>query len=92
VYFSAIARGAGLSAWRVTELGGVRDALGEAISSPNPELVEVVTDPNALSIPPKITAEQVGSFALAGGGVVLNGGVGRMIEPARSNLRNIPRP
>lgn len=92
VDYSAIARAAGLSAWRVTEPGGVRDALGEALSSPNPELVEVVTDPNALSIPPRITAEQVGSFALAGGKVVLNGGVGRMIEMARSNLRNIPRP
>ena len=92
VDFSAIARGAGLSAWRVTEPGGVREALGEALSSPGPELVEVVTDPNALSIPPRITAEQVGSFALAGGKVVLNGGVGRMIEMARSNLRYIPRP
>jgi pyruvate dehydrogenase (quinone) len=92
VDFSAIARGVGLSAWRVTEPGGVRDALGEALSSPDPELVELVTDPNALSIPPRITAEQVGSFALAGGKVILNGGVGRMVEMARSNLRNIPRP
>jgi pyruvate dehydrogenase (quinone) len=56
------------------------------------QLVELVTDPNALSVPPKITAEEVGSFALAGGKVILNGGVGRMIEMARSNLRNIPRP
>lgn len=92
VDYSAIARGAGLSARRVTAPGDVRDALSEALSSPGLELVEVVTDPNALSMPPKITAEQVGSFALAGGKVVLNGGVGRMIEMARSNLRNIPRP
>ncbi len=92
VDYSAIAHGAGLSARRVTEPGDVRDALDEALSSPGPELVEIVTDPNALSIPPRITAEQVGSFALAGGKVVLDGGVGRMIELARSNLRNIPRP
>jgi pyruvate dehydrogenase (quinone) len=92
VDFSAIARGVGLSARRVTAPADVRDALGEALSSPDPELVELVTDPNALSIPPKITAEEVGSFALAGGKVILNGGVGRMIEMARTNLRNIPRP
>jgi pyruvate dehydrogenase (quinone) len=92
VDFSAIARGAGLSARRVTEPGDVREALEEALSSPEPELVELVTDPNALSVPPRITAEQVGSFALAGGKVILNGGVGRMIEMARTNLRNIPRP
>jgi pyruvate dehydrogenase (quinone) len=92
VDFSTIARGAGLSARRVTEPGDVREALEEALSSPEPELVELVTDPNALSVPPRITAEQVGSFALAGGKVILNGGVGRMIELARTNLRNIPRP
>jgi len=92
VDFSAIARGAGLSTRRVTAPGDVRETLEEALSSPEPELVELVTDPNALSIPPRITAEQVGSFALAGGNVILNGGVGRMIEMARSNLRNIPCP
>ena len=92
VDFSAIARGAGLSARRVSAPSDVREALGEALSSPDPELVELVTDPNAVSVPPKITVEQVGSFALAGGKVILNGGVGRMIEMARTNLRNILRP
>jgi thiamine pyrophosphate-dependent acetolactate synthase large subunit-like protein len=51
-----------------------------------------VTDPNALSIPPHITATQVKGFALAAGKIVLGGGVGRMLELARSNVRNIPRP
>ena len=31
-------------------------------------------------------------FALAAGKTVLSGGVGRMVDLARSNLRNIPRP
>jgi pyruvate dehydrogenase (quinone) len=51
-----------------------------------------VTDSNALSIPPHITGEQVSGFALAASKVVLDGGVGRMLELARANLRNIPRP
>jgi pyruvate dehydrogenase (quinone) len=55
-------------------------------------LVDLVTDPNALSIPPHISADQVKGFALAAGKIMLEGGVGKMIEMARSNLRNVPRP
>lgn len=43
-------------------------------------------------MPPTIIAEQVRGFALAVSGTVLEGGVGRMLSLARSNLRNIPRP
>jgi pyruvate dehydrogenase (quinone) len=43
-------------------------------------------------MPPRVTAAQLKGFALAAGKVVLDGGVGQMIELARSNLRNIPRP
>jgi len=52
--------------------------------------VDLVTDPNALSIPPHISGTQVTGFALAATKVVLSGGVGKMLEMARSNLRNIP--
>jgi pyruvate dehydrogenase (quinone) len=55
-------------------------------------LVDLVTDPNALSLPPRISGEQVKGFALAATKVVLNGSVGRMVDMARANLRNIPRP
>jgi pyruvate dehydrogenase (quinone) len=37
----------------------------------------LVTDPNALSIPPHITRAQVKGFALSGGKIVLDGGWGR---------------
>jgi hypothetical protein len=53
--------------------------------------VDVVTDPNSLVIPPKITSEQLTGFALSAGRTVLTGGVGRMIDLARANLRNTPR-
>jgi pyruvate dehydrogenase (quinone) len=92
VDFGAIAAACGIPSVRVEKPAQVRDALTEAFARPGPALVELVTDPNALSIPPKITSEQVRGFALAAGRTVLDGGVGRMIEMARSNLRNIPRP
>ncbi|GLY84652.1 hypothetical protein [Actinoallomurus iriomotensis] len=64
----------------------------EAFRRDGPALVDVVTDPAALSIPPHITGEQLTGFALSASKMVINGGVGRMLQLARSNLRNIPRP
>ncbi|GAB2733993.1 pyruvate dehydrogenase [Kitasatospora kifunensis] len=92
VDYAAIAAAAGVRGWRVTEPRQVREVLAEALEHPGPALVDLVTDPNALSIPPHITAAQLKGFALAAGKTVLSGGVGRMIDLARSNLRNIPRP
>ncbi|MCM6776385.1 pyruvate dehydrogenase [Nocardia sp. CDC159] len=92
VDFSAIAAGCGIPSVRVEKPTEIRDALTAALGRPGPALIELITDPNALSIPPKITAAQVRGFALAAGRTVLDGGVGKMIELARTNLRNIPRP
>jgi pyruvate dehydrogenase (quinone) len=90
--FAAVARAMGAHGVRVEDPRGVRDALREAFDHDGPALVDVVTDPNALSIPPHITGKQVGGFAVSSSKLVLNGGVGRMLQLARANLRNIPRP
>ena len=90
--YAAIARAAGIHSLRVEQPANVEPALMEALAHPGPALVDLVTDANALSIPPHITAGQVKGFALGAGKVVLDGGVGRMAELARANVRNIPRP
>ncbi|MEU2432479.1 pyruvate dehydrogenase [Streptomyces sp. NPDC007861] len=90
--FSAIARAAGAFGVRVEKPKQLAGALKDAFAHKGPALVDVVTDPNALSIPPRISAEMVTGFALSAGKIVLDGGVGRMVQMARSNLRNVPRP
>ncbi|MEU8887680.1 pyruvate dehydrogenase [Streptomyces sp. NPDC048442] len=90
--FSAVARACGAYGVRVEKPKQLAGALKDAFRHRGPALVEVVTDPNALSIPPRIKAQQVKGFALSAGKVVLDGGVGRMVQMARSNLRNVPRP
>ena len=89
VDYAAIARAAGLDAVRITRPDEVRDGLAEALAAPRPVLVDVVTDPNALSLPPNITVQQIRGFAMAAGRTVLAGGVGKMLDLARSNLRNV---
>ncbi|MBB4984886.1 MULTISPECIES: pyruvate dehydrogenase [Streptomyces] len=90
--FAAIARAAGAYGVRVEKPRQLAGALKDAFKHKGPALVDVVTDPNALSIPPKISAEMVTGFALSASKIVLDGGVGRMLQMARSNLRNVPRP
>ncbi|MFC7791264.1 pyruvate dehydrogenase [Streptomyces cinereoruber] len=90
--FAAIARAAGAHGIRVEKPKQLAGALKEAFKHKGPALVDVVTDPNALSIPPKIKADMVTGFALSASKIVLDGGVGRMLQMARSNLRNVPRP
>jgi pyruvate dehydrogenase (quinone) len=92
VDFAALAKAAGLHSRRVEKPGDVRDGIREILAHDGPALLDVVTDPNALSIPPNITASQVRGFALAASRTVLGGGVGKMLQLAKSNLRNIPRP
>jgi pyruvate dehydrogenase (quinone) len=89
VDYARIAADAGLAAVRITEPADVRDGLAQALSSPGPALVDVVTDPNALSLPPRITGEQIRGFVTGAGKAVLAGGVGKMLNLARTNLRNV---
>jgi pyruvate dehydrogenase (quinone) len=90
--FAAVARACGAYGVRVEKPKDLPGALKDAFKHKGPALVDVVTDPNALSIPPKISAEMVTGFALSASKMVLDGGVGRMLQMARSNLRNVPRP
>lgn len=92
VDFTSIAQACGLPALRVENPAGIDDALRATFATPGPAVLEIITDPNALSIPPKITGEMLKGFALSAGRTVLGGGVGTMLELARSNIRNIPRP
>lgn len=90
--YAAIARAAGALGIRVVRPAEVRGALREAFAHDGPALIDVVTDPAALAVPPKITTKQLTGFALSASRTVLTGGVGRMVHLARANLRNIPRP
>jgi pyruvate dehydrogenase (quinone) len=90
--YAAIAHAVGIGSVRIEDPATLRDRLTGALAHPGPMLVDLVTDPNALSIPSHITRAEVKGFALSGGKIVLDGGVGKMIELARTNLRNIPHP
>lgn len=90
--FADIAAGMGIKSIQVEKPKEVRKAVREALAYNGPVLVEFVTDPNALSIPPTLSIDQLLGFSKAAARTVFDGGVGHMVDMAASNLRNIPRP
>ena len=91
VNYAEVASAIGFRGERVTEPSRLRGALQEAFAYNGPALIEVMTDPNALSLPPEIRSGQVIGFATAMSKIVLNRGAGEAVAMATSNMRNIPR-
>ena len=92
VNYAKIAEGAGIKHFRIEDPKDAPRLIKEALAYDGPALIDVVTDPNALSLPPTLTFEQLLGFSKAATRTVFGGGVGQMLSMAKSNLRNIPRP
>ena len=89
--FSAIARAVGIHAERVERAEDVRPAIERAFAHDGPALIDLVTDPRALSMPPQTTVAQVRGMALAMTRLVFEGDTAEVIETIKSNVRNIPQ-
>ncbi|HUA80856.1 MAG TPA: ubiquinone-dependent pyruvate dehydrogenase [Dyella sp.] len=85
--FSALARAAGIYGVRVEDPGDLENAVREAFAHNGPALIDVVTNRQELSMPPKIQLEQMKGFSLWALRTVMNGRGDELIELARSNLR-----
>src|SRR5690606_19660099 len=92
VEYAAVASALGMRSVRITDRTRLRERLADAVAYDGPVLDANVNDADALSLPPDISLEQFAGFTKACVRTVLDGGVGKMIDLARSNLRNIPRP
>jgi pyruvate dehydrogenase (quinone) len=65
VDIAAIARAAGLRALRVERADELDEAIREAFAEPGPVLLDVVTNPDEVSLPPKVKPAQAWGFAIA---------------------------
>jgi pyruvate dehydrogenase (quinone) len=88
--YAAVANSQGIFGQRVEKPTDIRAALEAALAHDGPALVDLVTNPLALSLPPTISGEMVRGFALAVSKVVMNGGAGEAVKLAKSNVRLIP--
>jgi pyruvate dehydrogenase (quinone) len=87
--FAKLAEAMGVLGIRVEDPADVRGGLQQALAHRGPALVDVVTEPNALSIPPQITAEQVEGFALSMGKLILSDHLDEVGQTVAANARNL---
>jgi pyruvate dehydrogenase (quinone) len=87
--FGAVAQAVGIHGERVENADDIEAAVQRALEHKGPALVDFVTDPRALSMPPKVTFEQVRGYALAMGKLVFEGNTAELLETVASNVRDI---
>ncbi|MGB0101401.1 MAG: thiamine pyrophosphate-dependent enzyme [Nocardioides sp.] len=87
--FGALATAAGIHGERVEHAADIRPAIERAFAHPGPALIDFVTDPRALAVPPHTTLEEVKGFALTTGKLVFTGDVAEAWQQARSNIRDV---
>ena len=67
----------------------LEDALREAFAHPGPALVDVRTARQELSLPPKVTYEQIKGFTLYATRTILSGNADEIVQLAHTNLRQL---
>jgi pyruvate dehydrogenase (quinone) len=87
--FAKLAEAVGLTGLRVEDPAEVRPALQQALASSGPVLVDAVTDPNVLSMPPRATIQQAKGFALAMTKMAFTGELHDVIDTVMANWRNL---
>jgi pyruvate dehydrogenase (quinone) len=87
--FAAVADAMGIRGERVERVADVSGALERALAHRGPALVDVTTDPNALSMPPKTTLAEVKGFALAMTRMMFDGEADKAVEVVTENVRSI---
>ena len=74
---------------RIEDPADLRSRLTKALQHSGPALIDVVTNPNALSLPSHITVEQVEGFALTMSKLVLSGHIDEVVDTVEANIRHI---
>jgi pyruvate dehydrogenase (quinone) len=84
--FAAVARAAGVYAVRVEDPSELERAIQDVLRYPGPALLDVVTNSQELSLPPKIEAAQVKGFGIWAARAVMNGRGDELIDVTVSNF------
>jgi len=84
--FAKIAEAAGIRGSRVEDSSSLKDAFRSALRHKGPAVVDVVTNPNALAMPPKINAKEVAGYGLYVAKQTLHGKLFDSIDELKGSL------
>jgi pyruvate dehydrogenase (quinone) len=87
--FAKLAEAIGIMGVRIENPADVSTGLKKALQHSGPALIDVVTDPNVVSLPSHIAPEMVVGFGLAMGKLVLSGHIDEVVDTIETNSRHI---
>jgi pyruvate dehydrogenase (quinone) len=87
--FAKVAEAIGMMGVRIENPADLAAGFKKALEHKGPALIDVVTDPNALSIPSHADRSQAVGFALALGKMVLAGNLDEVVDTVKGNIRHI---
>src|SRR5580704_597922 len=87
--FAKVAEAIGMMGVRIENPADLTSGLKKALEYPGPALIDVVTDPNALSIPSHADRSQAVGFALAMGKMILSGNIEEVVDTIKGNIRHV---
>ena len=87
--FALVAKAMGMEGFTVTDPDKVQETLEKAMKVNGPVLVNVMTDPNALAMPPKVEWSQMLGFAQSMYKLMINGRTKEILDTIASNFRHM---
>jgi pyruvate dehydrogenase (quinone) len=87
--FAKLAEAVGMMGVRIENPADLTSGFKKALQHPGPALIDVVTDPNALSIPSHADRSQAVGFALAMGKMILSGNIEEVVDTIEGNVRHV---
>jgi pyruvate dehydrogenase (quinone) len=87
--FAMVAQAMGMKGVTVTDPENARQALLEAFMFDGPVVINIMTDPTALAMPPKVEFEQVKGMALSMSKLILNGRMDEVVDTVKANYKHL---
>lgn len=87
--FAMIAMAMGFKGINVNKPEEVEGSVKEAFSTEGPVLVNVMTDPNSLALPPKIEWSQIKGMTTSMTKMMLGGNIKEVVDTIQSNIKHI---
>jgi pyruvate dehydrogenase (quinone) len=89
VDFAGVAEAIGFQGFTVHEPAKLEETVAEALAHEGPVLVDILTNPFSLALPPKLEWEQTKGYMLAMTKMMLGGRMDEVFEMIRSNYRHL---
>jgi len=87
--FAKLAEAIGIMGVRIENPADISSGLKKALQHSGPALIDVVTDPNAVSLPSHIEPQQLVGFGLTMGKLVLSGRIDEVVDTIETNIRHV---